>query len=160
MEPLVFKIGTIRNPILIDFKEFNGQKLIDIRKCFIDKNDSNNLIPTKKGISLNANQLNQIIEVLNSQAESITEFFGINEFREIGVEVKSTMGRSFQCRYENNKTTVDIDEELRNRMSSDNVSLFIKLVESFYSALSEVLEQEDEKELILDVFNHKLSRQL
>jgi hypothetical protein len=160
MEQLVFKIGTIRNPILIDFKEFNGQKLVDIRKCFIDKNDSNNLIPTKKGISLNANQLNQIVEVLNSQAESITEFFGINEFREIGVEVMSTMGRSFQCRYENNKITVDIDEELRNRMSADNVSLFIKLVQSFYSSLSEVLEQEDEKELILDVFNHKLSRQL
>ena len=160
MEQLVFKIGTIRNPILIDFKEFNGQKLVDIRKCFIDKNDSNNLIPTKKGISLNANQLNQIVEVLNSQAESITEFFGINEFREIGVEVTSTMGRSFQCRYENNKITVDIDEELRNRMSADNVSLFIKLVQSFYSSLSEVLEQEDEKELILDVFNHKLSRQL
>lgn len=160
MEPLVFKIGTIRNPILIDFKEYNGQKLVDIRKCFIDKHDSNNLIPTKKGISLNSNQLNQIIVVLNSNSESISEFFGTNELREISVEVKPTLGRGFQCKYENNKTTVVIDEELKKRLSPENISLFVRLIECFSSALSEVLEQEDELELILDIFNQKLTRQL
>lgn len=160
MEPLVFKIGTIRNPIVIDFKEFNNQKLVDIRKYFIDKNDSNNLVPTKKGISLNANQLNQIIEVLNTKSKSISEFFGSDEFREISVDVKPIIGRSFQCRYENNKVTAVIDEEFKKRLSPENISLFVKLIESLSGALSEVLEQEDEKELILDVFNQKLTRQL
>jgi hypothetical protein len=160
MEQLVFKIGTIRNPILIDFKEYKNQKLIDIRRYYVDKEDSNKVLPTKKGISLNASQLNQIIEVLNSKSKSITDFFGSNELKQINVDMKPTIGRAFQCKYENNKTTVVINEELKSKLSTDNLLLFAKLVESFYNALSEVLEQEDEIELILDVLNQKISRNI
>ena len=71
MEQLVYKIGTLRNPILIDVKEFNNQKLIDIRKYFIDKDDSNKLIPTKKGISLNSFHLEQLIDTININAKSV-----------------------------------------------------------------------------------------
>jgi hypothetical protein len=158
MEQLEFKIGTTRNPIIIDFKEYNNQKLVDIRKYFIDKNDSSNLLPTKKGISLNAGQLNQIIEVLNANSSNISRFFETNELKQIDIDIKPTIGRSFQCKYENNKTTIIIDENFKNRLPTDNLLLFSKIVESFNIALADVLEQEDEIELIMDVFNQRIAR--
>jgi hypothetical protein len=160
MEQLVYKIGTLRNPILIDVKEFNNQKLIDIRKYFIDKDDTDKLIPTKKGISLNSFQLEQLIETLNINAKTVSDFFQVKENRQIDIEIKPTIGRSFQCKYENNKTSVIIDEKLNERLSSENLLLFTKMVEALNIALLDVLEQEDEKELIMDVFNQRISRML
>jgi hypothetical protein len=160
MEQLTLKIGTKRNPILIDFKEYNNQKLVDIRKYFIDSKDSNNLLPTKKGIALNVNQLNEIVEALNSNLSSISDFFETNELKEINIEIKPTIGRSFQCKYENNTTTVIIDENFKDRLPSDSLKLFSMLVESFNIALSDVIEESDEIELVLDVFNQRISRVL
>lgn len=158
MEQLVFKIGTNRNPILIDFKEYNNQKLVDIRKYFIDSNDSNNFLPTKKGISLNVNQLSQIIEAINSNSNAISDFFDSNELKQINIEIKPTIGRSFQCKYENNKTTVVIDEDFKKRLPLDNLLLFSKVIEAFNNAIADVLEQEDEIELIMDIVNQRISR--
>lgn len=160
MEQLVFQIGTTRNPILIDVKEFNNQKLIDIRKYFIDKDDTSKLIPTKKGISLNSFQLGQLIETLNLNSNFVSEFFQINELKQINIEIKPTIGRSFQCKYENNKTSIIIDEKLNEKLSSENLLLFTKIVEAFNISLLDVLEQEDEIELIMDVFNQRISRML
>lgn len=160
MEQLVYKIGTVRNPIMIDVKEYNNQKLIDIRKYFIDKDDASKLIPTKKGISLNSFQLSQLIETLNLNANSVSNFFQINEPKQINIEIKPTIGRSFQCKYENNKTSIIIDEKLNEKLSSENLLLFTKVVESLNIALMDVLEQEDEIELIMDVFNQRISRTL
>jgi hypothetical protein len=160
MEQLTFRIGTSRNPIIIDVKEFNNQKLIDIRKYFLDKEDKNKLIPTKKGISLNSLQLEQLIQTLNSNAKSVSNFFQVNEHKQIEVEIKSTIGRSFQCRYENNKTSVVIDEKLNNKLSSENLLLFVKMIEALNVSLMDVIEQEDELELIMDVFNQRISKML
>lgn len=160
MEQLIYKIGTLRNPILIDVKEFNNQKLIDIRKYFIDKDDKDKLIPTKKGISLNSFQLEQLIETLNNNSKSVSNFFQVNEQKQIEIEIKSTIGRSFQCKYENNTTSVVIDEKLNDKLSSENLLLFTKMVEAFNISLLDVLEQEDEMELIMDVFNQRISRML
>jgi hypothetical protein len=160
MEQLIYKIGTLRNPILIDVKEFNNQKLIDIRKYFIDKDDKDKLIPTKKGISLNSFQLEQLIETLNNNSKSVSNFFQVNEHKQIEIEIKSTIGRSFQCKYENNTTSVVIDEKLNDKLSSENLLLFTKMVEAFNISLLDVLEQEDEMELIMDVFNQRISRML
>lgn len=158
MEQLVFKIGSSRNPIIIDIKEYNNQKLIDIRKHFIDKEDNSKLIPTKKGISLNSFQLNQLIEALNLNSKSISDFFESTELKQINIDLKPTIGRCFQCKFENNKTTIILDEKLNERLSSENLILFSKFLESLDHALSDVIDQEDEKELILDVFNQRISR--
>jgi hypothetical protein len=158
MEQLTYKIGTTRNPILIDIKEYNNLKLIDIRKYFIDKEDAQKLIPTKKGISLNGFQFQQLIEVLNSNSKSIAEFFELSDKRDINVKVQSTMGRSFQCKYENNKTTVIVDEKLSQKLNEENLLLFSKMIEAFNIAISDVLEQEDEMVLIMDVLNNRISR--
>jgi len=160
MEQLTLKIGTNRNPILIDFKEYNNQKIVDIRKYFFDGKDPNNLLPTKKGIALNINQLSQVIEALNSNSSSITDFFETNELKEINIDIKPTIGRSFQCKNENNTTTVVIDENFKDRLPSDSLKLFSMMVESFNIALSDVLEESDEIDLVLDVFNQRISRVL
>lgn len=158
MEQLEFKIGTTRNPIMIDFKEYNNQKIVDIRKYYLDKNDSSNILPTKKGISLNVSQLSQIIEVFNANSLNISDFFEASELNQIKIDIKPTMGRSFQCKYENNKTTVIIDENIKDRLPSDNLLLFSKMIESFNKALSDVLEQDDEIELIMDTLNQRITR--
>lgn len=160
MEQLTFKIGTNRNPILIDFKEYNNQKIVDIRKYFFDSKDSNNLLPTKKGITLNINQLNQVVETLNSNLSSLSDFFETDDLKEIKIEIKPTIGRSFQCKNENNKTTVVIDENFKNRLPADNLKLFSLMIESLNIALSDVLEESDEIDLVLDVFNQRISRVL
>lgn len=160
MEQLTFKIGTNRNPILIDFKEYNNQKIVDIRKYFFDSKDSNNLLPTKKGITLNINQLNQVVETLNSNLSSLSDFFETDDLKEIKIEIKPTIGRCFQCKNENNKTTVVIDENFKNRLPADNLKLFSLMIESLNIALSDVLEESDEIDLVLDVFNQRISRVL
>lgn len=160
MEQLTFKIGTNRNPILIDFKEYNNQKIVDIRKYFFDSKDSNNLLPTKKGITLNINQLNQVVETLNSNLSSLSDFFETDDLKEIKIEIKPTIGRSFQCKNENNKTTVVIDENFKNRLPADNLKLFSLMIESLNIALTDVLEESDEIDLVLDVFNQRISRVL
>jgi hypothetical protein len=158
MEQLTFKVGTVRNPILIEFKEYNNQKIVDIRKYFSDKNDSNLLYPTKKGISLNVNQLTQVVEALNSNSVAISDFFETSAIKHIDIEIKTTIGRSFQCVYENNKTSVIIDESVKDKLPSENLVLFSQMLDSFSGALSEVLEHEDEMELIMDILNQRISR--
>ncbi len=158
MEQLIFKIGTTRNPILIDFKEFNNQKIVDIRKYFLDSKDSNNILPSKKGISLNINQLNQIVETINTNSLSISDFFESEKLKHIDLEIKPTIGRSFQCKYENNKTTVIIDEKLNEKLNPESLLLFSKMIEAFSNSLLDVLEHDDEMELIMDIFNHKVSQ--
>lgn len=158
MEQLIFKIGTARSPILFVFKEFNDQKLFDIRKYFIQKEDPDSLLPTKKGISLNSYQFNQLIDVLNFNSSSISKYFETSEVKQINIDIKPIIGRGFQCNYENEKTTVKIDEKFNEKLSSDNLLLFVKMVEAFNSALIDVLEQGDEIELIMDIVNQKISR--
>jgi hypothetical protein len=160
MEKLVFKVGTNRNPILIDFKEYNNQKLVDIRKYYIDKSDPNIVIPTKKGISLNVNQLIQIVEVLNTNSMSISDYFETNELKNINIEIKSTIGRSFQCKYENDRTIIIINEKLKDKLPTNCLLLFTQMLDAFNIALSDVLEHDDEIELIMDAVNQKISRML
>lgn len=160
MEQLVFKIGTSRSPIIIDIKEYNHQKLIDFRKYFVDKDDVNNLIPTKKGISLNSFQFDQLINTLNSNSKEISNYFQIQKHKYIDIDIKQTIGRSFQCKYENNKTTVIIDERLKDKLTIENLSLFSKMIEAINTSLIDVLDEQDEIELILDVLNQRISRLL
>lgn len=44
---------------------------------------------------------------------------------------------------------------MNEKLSSENLLLFTKMVEAFNISLLDVLEQEDEMELIMDVFNQK-----
>jgi HSP90 family molecular chaperone len=64
------RLGAPTNPLVMTLIEFEGHRLLDIRKYFIERT-SKTLKPTKKGVSLNANHLKQVQDVINKNAESI-----------------------------------------------------------------------------------------
>jgi hypothetical protein len=160
MAELKYKIGTERNPILIALKEFKGRKLIDIRKHFLDSNNKTDLIPTKKGISLNESQLIALLNELNENKVSIQKYFDqINDADlDINLNIGSTLGRKFQFDFENKKTDFYLDSDLAMKIGEPHIEMVKKTFYSFYSALLDVLEDDDEIELILDVFSNKLNR--
>lgn len=160
MEQLTFKVGTKRNPIIIEFKEYNGRKLADIRKYFLDKEDPSNILPTKKGISLNSYQLGQLIDTLSSNSSTISNFFEDDKIEKLDIEIKPTIGRSFSCQYENDKVSVVISDQVAHSLTEEKLLFFSKMIEAFNSALHDVIEDDDEINMILDVINQRISRYL
>ena len=53
-------IGTKDYPLKIQFKTYKGKKYIDIRKWFLERK-TNEVLPTKKGISLSEHQFEDVI---------------------------------------------------------------------------------------------------
>lgn len=160
MAELNYKIGTERNPILIAIKEFKGRKLIDIRKHFPDSKNKNDLIPTKKGISLNESQLAALLNELNTNKESIQKYFEqINqENLDINLNIGNSLGRKFRFDFENKKTDFFLDSDLANKIGDVHIDVVKKSFYAFHSALLDVIEDDDEIELILDIFSNKLNR--
>lgn len=160
MESVKYKIGTNRNPIFLSLKKWNGRKLLDVRKFFRDKEDESKYLPTKKGISLNETQLQQMIDVFNHNEEEISTFFGSSteENHEISLNITNTMGRKFRFDFSNKRTELILDEELGSRLGSENLELVKLMLFNFQKALHSVLDEEDEIELILDSVSHNMSR--
>lgn len=160
MEELNFKIGTKKNPVLIALKEFKGRRLIDIRKFFQNK-DETELLPTKKGISLNQLQLGQFIDVLNSESDNISSFFQDNGLSKKIIDVNTTqgsIGRGFDMKYNNGNTTLNISEELKSKLGNDNVDFFKNFIDSVYLSAMEVIDDEDDIEMFLDVLNKNINK--
>jgi hypothetical protein len=158
MEPVEYKVGSKRNPVIIALKEWNGRKLLDVRKFFVDKKDESKYLPTKKGISLNEMQLQQLIEVFNDKKVEITDFFesSVEEQSEIKLKLTSTIGRKFRFDFSNKHTEFVLDEGLANKLGNGNTELVKRLLYCFQSALLDVLEEDDEIEQILDSLSHKM----
>lgn len=162
MEELTYKIGTKKNPLLIGLKEFKGRKLVDIRKFFQDKNESEEkLLPTRKGISLNQFQLEQFIEVLNTESHNISNFFqegGISE-KKIQVEItKSSFGRGFNLEYKNSDTVLKINQDFEDKIGKSNVDIFKKLLNCLYQSANDIIEDQDDIELFLDILNKNINK--
>lgn len=160
MAELNFKIGSDRNPVIISLKEFKGRKLIDIRKNFPNQNDKNDLIPTKKGISLNESQLSELLKKLNENKSSIEQHFQQIHHEDINIDLRigSLLGRKFNFDFENKKTDFVIDPDLANRIGEDHIQVVKKSFYSFYKALLDVIEDDNDIEHILDMFSNNLNR--
>jgi hypothetical protein len=158
MEPIEYKIGSKRNPVIIALKEWNGRKLLDVRKFFMDKKDESNYLPTKKGISLSEIQLQQLIEVFNDKSGEISDFFesSVEEKSEIKLKLTSTIGRKFRFDFSNKRTELILDKDLSNKIGNENIEVVKKLLYSFQEVLFDVIEEDDEIELILDSLSHKM----
>jgi hypothetical protein len=158
MAELKFVIGSKRNPTVGSFSEFKGQKLFDLRKHFISPTNSEELIPTKKGISLNELQFKLLIESLNQFSPEIKEFFTESSDFEIDMEITTTIGREFEIIYENGKTTLKIDENFKTKLAIDQLQLFSKLLDSFYKSLIDVVDDSDEIDLVMDGLNRRINK--
>jgi len=67
------EIGEIskgKDKIIIAVKEFKGKEYIDIRTHF--ENDEGDWIPTKKGITLAPDSLDEMIGILKSAKEKVS----------------------------------------------------------------------------------------
>jgi len=125
-------VGPKEYPIKIQVKTFKGRKYIDIRKWFLDRK-SNEILPTKKGISLSEYQFEDIFKILSQEKDKISKWFKekITEDeiietltqqaairRKIAEEAKEfktgtkklSENRFFKVEYENGKTQLTINQ--------------------------------------------------
>ena len=61
------KTGT--DKIIVTVKEFKGKTYIDVRNFF--ENDEGEMIPTKKGVSLTPENLDELIHLLNEAKKQL-----------------------------------------------------------------------------------------
>jgi len=64
------QLGSPSNPVVVALTEYEGHRLLDIRKFFIEKS-TKELKPTRKGVSLNAKLARQVQEAINNNSEGI-----------------------------------------------------------------------------------------
>ena len=162
MEELIFKIGTKKNPLLITLKEYKGRKFVDIRKFYQDKNEKEEkLLPTRKGITLNSLQLEQFIEVINTESNNISNFFqqSNNSANKIEVEITdSSFGRGFNIEYKNGETTLTINQNFKDKIGGNNVDFFKKLLFCFSESINDIIEDQDDIDLLLDILNKNINK--
>ncbi|WP_282018184.1 transcriptional coactivator p15/PC4 family protein [Salegentibacter mishustinae] len=155
MEFLNLQIGNKRSPILISLKIFKGIKLFDIRKFYMEK-ETEDLKPTRKGISLNQNQLNQFLEKINENTTQINDFFDSQNSLKTEITYAQTMGRKFDVRYENNEVKLILDHSFKEKYGTDEINVLKKVILATFNSLYENLEDEAEIQTILDSINFKI----
>lgn len=160
MEELKFEIGTKRSPIILSFKEFKGQKLCDFRKFFENPDVKDDLIPTKKGITINEVQFNQLLGCVSDNADAIQHFFNGSSIKQVEIMNSTTIGRSFNIEYENDKTIFKIDDRFREKLKIDQIELFSLIIDEFQKSLMDVIEDPNELTLIMDRFNSRINKRL
>jgi hypothetical protein len=67
------RLGSPTNPVIVSLIEYEGHRLLDIRKYFIEK-QSKTPKPTRKGVSLNATLAREVQAVINANEDSIFEW--------------------------------------------------------------------------------------
>lgn len=161
MEYIINQIGSKNSPIIIELKEFEGIKLFDIRKYYKDKK-TEELLPTKKGISLNYYQLKQLIDTINNKPDEINNFlFSENaEKLEIHTELKfsNLIGRKFKYEFENGKSSIILDKQKFGDVKTNELEVIKKMLLSVNSAINDVIDDQDQVELILDIIDQKISK--
>ncbi len=161
MEYIINQIGSKNSPIIIELKEYEGIKLFDLRKYYMDKK-TEELLPTKKGISLNSFQLKQLIETINTKSDEINNFlFSENDEKlKIHTELKFSdlIGRKFKYEFENGKSSIILDKQKFGNVNINELEVIKKMLLSVNSAIYDVLDDQDQVELILDIIDQKLSK--
>ena len=133
-------IGTKDYPIKIQIKTFKGRKYLDLRKWFLDRK-TNEVIPTKKGISLSEYQFEDIVTILSKEKENISKWFQEKSTEEEVVD------------------SLMIQSELRRKISEE-----VKLFNTKTKKLSEnrffKIEYENGKKHLIINENHQLYKNI
>ncbi len=75
---VLIKVGSPNYPTVYTLGSFKGKKNFDIRKYYIEKK-SNELAPTRKGISLNKESFNALLSIIENQQNTIQDWFNSGE---------------------------------------------------------------------------------
>ncbi len=157
MEEIKIKIGSNKNPIFVDFKIYEGRKIIDVRKFFVSANSENEYLPTKKGIAFNINQFNEFVQVISRNRDKIQQFYEEVEFEDSMVLESlnsNNLGRGFEFEFSGSETKINIDQDFYNSKLL-NISTS-KMLLAFYLSLTNVIDDEGDINLILDTLDTKL----
>lgn len=164
MEQVEFRIGSEKSPIVVSLSEFRGKKLLGIRKFFRVSGDSDEIRPTRKGISLTGQQFSLVLDALKENADTIESFYeseiDLKVEQGLDINIGSPLGRLFHFSFENNATKVVIDRTLKEKLSEDQITLFINLLLLFHKALLDTLEDEGDLELVLDSLSNAIGGSL
>ena len=68
--------GTKRNRLVAQLSEYNGERLLNLRRWYLDKK-TNEWMPTKKGLSLTARGYTFLTSVIQEYRVSILDWFGL-----------------------------------------------------------------------------------
>ena len=161
MAELKYVFGTKRNPIVIHLGEYEGRPRVDIRKHYPSKEDPEELLPTRKGISLNHSQLEQFLDIVNSKKETVDDFFQgkhIDSFNQTFLEEKPLIGRGFNVEFNNGETKVSISSELSHLKNRASEELIPQLLEAFYRSALDAIEDTDDFDMLMNRLNFFLKR--
>ena len=75
---VLIKVGSPNYPTVYSLGSYKGRKNLDIRKYYIEKN-SNELAPTRKGISLNKDSFAALLSIIENQKNMINDWFNSEE---------------------------------------------------------------------------------
>lgn len=164
MEQVEFRVGSEKSPIVISLSEFRGRKLIGVRKFFRVSGGSDEIRPTRKGISMTGQQFSMVLDALKENAETIESFYesdiDLKVEQRLNINVGSLLGRLFHFSFENDITEVVLDKKLEGSLSEDQINLFINLLLLFHKALLDSLEDESDMELVLDSLSNAIGGNL
>ncbi len=155
MSEAVGSFGAANAPILVSLSEFEGTKIVDIRKHYRDKT-TGELRPTAKGISLRQENLRELLAVLSESEPKILGWFlsegsansrvsprsiHLSQPLTAGLKVDSRLRGSgfFECAFEGPSATVSISKAhpVSESVSEPTVAQFAAaLLSSFEVALA------------------------
>jgi len=161
MAELKYVVGTKRNPLVIHLGEYEGRPRMDIRKHYPSKENPEVLNPTRKGISLNHSQLEQLLDVIISKKDTIDDFFhgkNMDSVNQTFLEEKPLIGRSFNVEFCNGQTNVSISSELSHLKNRASNELLPQLLEAFYRSALDAIEDSDDFHMLMDRLNFILNR--
>ena len=161
MAEIKYVFGTKRNPIVIHLGEYQGRPRVDIRKHYPSKDNTEELLPTRKGISLNHSQLEQFLNIVNSNKETVDDFFQgkhIDSVNKSFLEEKPLIGRSFNIEFNNSETKVSINSELSHLKNKVSEELIPQLLEAFYRSALDAIEDSDDFDMLMNKLNFFLNR--
>jgi hypothetical protein len=96
------RLGSPSNPLVLILTEWEGRRLLDIRKYFVEKN-TKAIKPTRKGVSLNANLTKQVFEVMNKNSEAIFAWLEQGDSAAFNEVERSMIARSLAAEAEATK---------------------------------------------------------
>lgn len=79
-DSVIASAGSKHNMLVFTLKEYKGVRIFDIRKHYVDKK-TNDLLPTKKGITVTSNSFDILKEVIDEQHDNIKQWLSpIDDF--------------------------------------------------------------------------------
>jgi hypothetical protein len=151
-------IGNEKYPIVISLTEYKGSPMIDIRKYYLDKK-TNEVKPSKKGIALQKNNYNLLVDSLINSSPEIKKWF--EEKSEYSAKQATKMLQDRAGAFEDNRREAqkfETDEEgwqAPNFFGVETLGGSDRIIYNTKHRLFEILEKlsKNENKITIDLIN-------